>query len=556
MAKNSDIDILLSAQLDIKTSTENIKGNVKDLSTKFSAYTSKENSVLLSSRLDTSNVEEIKKDIITISNKLKNGNKDGSVMLKTRINLDDTADLIKDINNLSKKLKGTPLSLQVSVKDSDMTKLKDEMAKMQKAMSGVSSSGASSKSGSTSGMSQDIEKVSQATKQLDIDTRGLGGTIAKVVRHYDTINNGKLDKWISQTTTINQGVGRTVEILESTQVKYNQITNQAMAQNDVYKRLNTLAREEYQLKDQMAKSRGEVTTQLQAMLDKNSKMQIMTKQEIADDITMLSNKSKELELEQLILNLKDQQMLKQAKIRQSEKERVASLGTKVNGNTGLDGVDFGNIRSVNEYVQSLKGAGLEVTNVTTAHSKYRAGISDTSKKIYEVTAIQKLSNNQMKEHKFMADENSNSMYKFGESMKPLPNKLMGIVRQMGEAIIKSAQWGISMRLLYGNIRKLKEGIKVVKDLDKELTAVATTLGQSRQETKAYADTIVQTAINLRRSVSDVSAVNTELVRQGLSLAEAKNRMDVIMKLSSVGGMDSNESLKVITSSVNALGEDA
>ena len=249
-------------------------------------------------------------------------------------------------------------------------------------------------------------------------------------------------------------------------------------------------------------------------------------------------------------------MLKQAKISQSEKERVDSLGTKVNGDTGLDGVDFGNIKSVNEYVQSLKGAGLEVTNVTTAHSKYRAGISDTSKKIYDVTAIQKLSNNQMKEHKFMADENSNSMYKFGESMKPLPNKLMGIVRQMGEAIIKSAQWGISMGLLYGSLRKLKEGIQIVKDLDKELTAVATTLGQSRQETKAYADTIVQTAINLRRSVSDVSAVNTELVRQGLSLAEAKNRMDVIMKLASVGGMDSNEALKVITSSVNALGEDA
>ena len=300
MAKNSDIDILLSAQLDIKTSTENIKGNVKDLSTKFSAYTSKENNVLLRAQLDTSDVSSIKSNIVTISNTLLK-KLDGSLFLKARLKLDDIDDIKKDIGRLSSALKDTPLNLQVSVKDSDMTKLKDEMAKMQKAMSDVSSSGASSKSGSTSGMSQDIEKVSQATKQLDIDTRGLGGTIAKVVRHYDTINNGKLDKWVSQTTTINQGVGRTVEILESTQVKYNQITNQAMAQNDVYKRLNTLAREEYQLKDQMAKSRGEVTTQLQAMLDKNSKMQIMTKQEIADDVTMLSNKSKELELEQLIL---------------------------------------------------------------------------------------------------------------------------------------------------------------------------------------------------------------------------------------------------------------
>ena len=54
----------------------------------------------------------------------------------------------------------------------------------------------------------------------------------------------------------------------------------------------------------------------------------------------------------------------------------------------------------------------------------------------------------------------------------------------------------------------------------------------------------------------ISKVNTELVRQGLSLDVASERMEVILKLSAAAGIETSESLQIITSSVNAMGEGA
>ena len=61
-----------------------------------------------------------------------------------------------------------------------------------------------------------------------------------------------------------------------------------------------------------------------------------------------------------------------------------------------------------------------------------------------------------------------------------------------------------------------------------------------------------------KTVSEISSVNTELVRQGLSLEESQNRLITVMKLNAVSDVDMSpiETLKVITSSVNALKTEA
>ena len=56
-------------------------------------------------------------------------------------------------------------------------------------------------------------------------------------------------------------------------------------------------------------------------------------------------------------------------------------------------------------------------------------------------------------------------------------------------------------------------------------------------------------------VTDVAKLNTELVRQGLSIEESAARADTIMKLSAAGAISLEQSLQVITSGTNALKEE-
>ena len=478
-------------------------------------------------------------------------NSDIDLLLNARLDTSDTKGIVADISTLSTNLKNSPLDLQVSIKNSDLSKLKGEIDAIQKSLLNIGKNGSIPPIGE--GLSGGFKGANDDLKNMELSIRNIDGTLTKKRQFFDDKSSNKVKRTVLE---VNQGLGRTLKITESTKQEFEVITDKLKAQTQLYKQLNTLAKEESQLRNKMMGAKGDELNQLQEMLNKNGQVKQSVNDIINSNREMYYNKQMEVDLHANLDRLLDNQLLKQAEITQKEKERISLLGQKVSGDKSTGGIDFNNIKQVDDYVRSVMGANVEVTNVTQAHSKLRKGISDTSKQVYEITATQQLANNKMKEFKFIADENTSSMYKMGEAIKPIPNKLMGVVAQMGEAMIKSAQWGISMGILYGSLRKLSEGIETVKQLDVELTQVAVTMGLSRDQTKSYADTIVDTAIKLRRSVADVSAVNVELVRQGLSLEETGKRMDTILKLASVGAISASDSTRIITSSVNALGEEA
>ena len=123
-----------------------------------------------------------------------------------------------------------------------------------------------------------------------------------------------------------------------------------------------------------------------------------------------------------------------------------------------------------------------------------------------------------------------------------------------DATKKIAMWGLSTKIVYGVWNSFKEGIKVIEELDKELTQISVVSGKSREGLKSHASEFADTAVRLNQTVVEVAKLNTELVRQGLSLEESAARTETIMKLSAAGAITMEQSLAVITSGVNALGE--
>jgi TP901 family phage tail tape measure protein len=125
--------------------------------------------------------------------------------------------------------------------------------------------------------------------------------------------------------------------------------------------------------------------------------------------------------------------------------------------------------------------------------------------------------------------------------------------QIKSAAQKITAFTLAGALTFGTMQKLREGWSFVSDLDKDLTQVAIVQGTSRAQTAKLAKEYSNLGQEMGKTVKEISSVNTELIRQGLTMAESKSRMETILKLSSVGMITSAESLKIITSAVNALG---
>ena len=126
-------------------------------------------------------------------------------------------------------------------------------------------------------------------------------------------------------------------------------------------------------------------------------------------------------------------------------------------------------------------------------------------------------------------------------------------KKIGEAAKKIVTWGISTKIVYGAWNAFKAGIAVVQDLDKELTQIAVVQGLTRESVKSLGKEYANAAVEFSKTVKEVAVLNTELVRQGLSIEEAADRAATIMKLSSAGMISVEQSLAVITAGTNALG---
>ncbi|MFA5558991.1 MAG: phage tail tape measure protein [Methanofastidiosum sp.] len=104
------------------------------------------------------------------------------------------------------------------------------------------------------------------------------------------------------------------------------------------------------------------------------------------------------------------------------------------------------------------------------------------------------------------------------------------------------------------IRGIRDSITFIKELDKDLTEISMITGMTRTQTRELANEYARFGKEMGKTVMEISAVNKELIRQGLSLDIARQRMEAILKLSSTARISTEQSLEIITSSVNAMKE--
>ena len=209
--------------------------------------------------------------------------------------------------------------------------------------------------------------------------------------------------------------------------------------------------------------------------------------------------------------------------------------------------DSGNTKRIQEYVQQLHQGEIQIKNVTQASG----GLQNATHKLVVTTDHHK---NRLRDITYTYNEQTGLLHKTGEAYRLNANRMLSWTDQINIAIKRMAQWAVAGTLIYGTLRKIREGIGYVSQLDKELTQVAIIQQISRKDIQGLAQDYGELGMAMSKTVEEISRVNTELIRQGLSIQEAGARMETILKLSSTGMISTDESLKIITTAVNAMQE--
>ena len=226
------------------------------------------------------------------------------------------------------------------------------------------------------------------------------------------------------------------------------------------------------------------------------------------------------------------------------------LGKVIQNNTGLGKLDTtldANSQATKDYIKALTGLeAIEISRKTT---------NTNLKRIDDILIVSyKDQTGAVRELTLSHDKLDNGYRTTANAAGNAKKGVQSFTDRIVDATKKIAMWGLSTKIVYGVWNSFKEGIAVIEELDKELTQIAVVSGKSREGLKSQASEFADTAVRLNQTVVEVAKLNTELVRQGLSLEESAARTETIMKLSAAGAITMEQSLAVITSGVNALGE--
>lgn len=121
---------------------------------------------------------------------------------------------------------------------------------------------------------------------------------------------------------------------------------------------------------------------------------------------------------------------------------------------------------------------------------------------------------------------------------------------------KALQWGISMGIIYGTLRKLREGVAYVMELDNALNEIRIVTYMSQSQVEDLAKGYGELAVQMSVSTAEITKQAAELYRQGLAGKQVEERMKAIIVYAKISGLELGESSKIITATMNATGRSA
>ena len=146
----------------------------------------------------------------------------------------------------------------------------------------------------------------------------------------------------------------------------------------------------------------------------------------------------------------------------------------------------------------------------------------------------------------------NSVAQAAEKMRSANKSGFNFISMLDVGIKKIAVWGVGTMAIYGTMRKIRDGIEYIRDLNKELTNTQIVTGESSQKIGQLASKYNQLALELGSTTLQISRGSLEWARQGKTVEEISELMRSTMMMSKLGNMEAAESTEALTAIINGF----
>lgn len=120
------------------------------------------------------------------------------------------------------------------------------------------------------------------------------------------------------------------------------------------------------------------------------------------------------------------------------------------------------------------------------------------------------------------------------------------------AVKQTAEYALSVGLIYGALSQLKNGIQYITELNKEMTNIRLVTGMNQEEINNLALGYNQLAKDVGATTLQVAQSSTEWYRQGKTIEETNQLIKSSMMLSKLGNVEAAQSTEYLTSIINGF----
>jgi hypothetical protein len=122
---------------------------------------------------------------------------------------------------------------------------------------------------------------------------------------------------------------------------------------------------------------------------------------------------------------------------------------------------------------------------------------------------------------------------------------------VGKAVTKIALWGIATTALYGSLQQLKDGVKYVEDLNKQMTSIGLVTGQTVDQLSGLASQYNDMAKQYGTDTLSMTEGALEFIRQGKSAEETTQLLANSTMMSKLGNLSAADATTRLTAVLNA-----
>ena len=132
------------------------------------------------------------------------------------------------------------------------------------------------------------------------------------------------------------------------------------------------------------------------------------------------------------------------------------------------------------------------------------------------------------------------------------NNTGGFTDKIAENTQKVMQWAVATTAIYGTLRKFREGIAYIEELNKAMTDIQVVTQINTEETYGLAQSYNELANQLGVTTVEVAQGSTEWLRQGETIENTQELLKSTIMLAKLGNMTTAEATEYLISTLNGF----